>query len=121
MLLMFFVDWCHRYPVHCAILSGNLALFKWLVDTLHCPINTNKRKLLVPPTGPLAPLINEQVITLKGKSVLDIAMEAQELGILYFLIIEKRVNIMRFKNLNVALRTLEATLRHLPERLRSTA
>jgi len=62
----------------------------------------------------------EQVVTSKGKSVLDLAMEAQELGILHFLIIEKGINVLQYRNLKVALRTLEATLRHLPEHLRET-
>jgi len=62
----------------------------------------------------------EQVVTSKGKSVLDLAMEAQELGILHFLIIEKGINVLQYRNLKVALRTLEATLRYLPEHLRET-
>jgi len=109
------------YPVHCAILSGSLSLFKWLVDDLHCPINSKRRKLPMSPKGPLASLAREQVRSSKGSSVLDVAMEAQELGILHYLVIEKGVSIMDYKNLFVALRTFEATLRHLPVRFRSTA
>jgi hypothetical protein len=47
-------------------------------------------------------------------------MEAQELGILYYLIIEKGVSVMQYRNLRVALRTLEATLLHLPAHLTET-
>ena len=54
----------------------------------------------------------------RGKSVLDLAMESAELGILHFLIIEKGVNIMQYKNLMVALRTLKATIQHLPDYLK---
>ena len=73
------------------------------------------------PKGPLASLAREQVRSSKGSSVLDVAMEAQELGILHYLVIEKGVSIMDYKNLFVALRTFEATLRHLPVRFRSIA
>jgi hypothetical protein len=61
---------------------------------------------------------NEQIVTSRGKSVLDLAMESAELGILHFLIIEKGVNIMQYKNLMVALRTLKATIQHLPDYLK---
>ena len=60
----------------------------------------------------------ELVVTSKGKSVLDISMESSELGILHFLIIEKGVNVMLYKNLAVALRTLKNIMHHLPGRLR---
>ena len=60
----------------------------------------------------------ELVVTSKGKSVLDISMESSELGILHFLIIEKGVNVMLYKNLAVALRTLKNIMHHLPESLR---
>lgn len=103
------------YPVHCAVLGGNLAMFKWLVNILCCPINSRRR----------IPLLNsgsvigvDPIITSRGKSVFDLAMESSELGILHFLIVEKGVNVMQYKNLMIALRTLKATIHHLPEHLR---
>lgn len=103
------------YPVHCAVLGGNLAIFKWLVDSLCCPIQS-KRRLPLRQLG--ASMGNEKVVTSRGKSVLDLAMESSQLGILHFLVIEKGVNILEYKNLMVALRTLKTTLNHLPEHLK---
>ncbi len=105
------------YPVHCAILGGNLAVFKWLTDSLCCPIQSKRRM----PLHRIGPIIgNEQIITSKGKSVLDLAMESVQLGILHFLVVEKGVNIMQYKNMNVALRTLELAINHLPKHLTSS-
>ena len=103
------------YPVHCAVLGGHLAMFKWLVNSLCCPIQSRCRM----PLHQIGSIIgNEQIVTSRGKSVLDLAMESAELGILHFLIIEKGVNIMQYKNLMVALRTLKATIQHLPDYLK---
>jgi len=111
----------HYYPVHCAVLGGNSIMFKWFIETLKCPINSSRRKSPDVAHPNFAYIGNGQVLSSKGKSVLDLAMEAQELGILYYLIIEQGVSVMQYRNLRVALRTLEATLLHLPAHLRETA
>eukprot|EP00979_Chaetoceros_neogracilis_P004319 scaffold765_cov151-Chaetoceros_neogracile.AAC.18 len=111
----------HYFPVHCAVLGGNLAMFKWFIETLKCPINPSRRKPSALVQVKFACVGNDPVLSSKGKAVLDLAMEAQELGILYYLIIEKGVSVMQYRNLRVALRTLEATLLHLPAHLTETA
>lgn len=111
----------HYYPVHCAILGGNLSSFKWLIESLKCPINSKRRRspnlMMITKKGIYG---GEQVLTSLGKSVLDLAMETQELGVLHYLIIEKGENIKEYKNLDVALRTLETSLRHLPEHIKQS-
>ena len=103
------------YPVHCAVLGGNLSIFKWLVESRCCHIHSKRR---MPPLKVGSVLDFEPVVTSKGKSVLDLSMESSELGILHFLIIEKGVNVMQYRNLAVALRTLKNIIHHLPESLR---
>lgn len=99
------------YPVHCAILSGSLTTLKWLVQNHYCPIHsTNKR---IPCT-----LDYHAVLTTEKKSVLSLAMENQELSILYYLIIELGINIMQYDNLTVSLKTIQLLLRHLPDHLK---
>lgn len=110
----------HYYPVHCAVLGGNLNVFKWLVESLYCPIDTIKRnpsKLLQPKNMNI--VLEKHVLTSQGKTVLELAMEAQELGILYYLVIERGVSVLQCRNLHVALRAFETALRHLPERLKT--
>jgi hypothetical protein len=112
----------HYYPVHCAVLGGNLRIFKWLVESLYCPINVTKRnplKILQPNNMNIG--LDGPVLSSQGKSVLELAMEAQELGILYYLIFERGVSVTHCRNLQVALRAFEAALRHLPERLKSAS
>lgn len=59
------------YPVHCAVLGGNLQLLKWLVDEQCCPIKSvrvsGKSR---DSAGRYTP-----IVTSKGRSLLGIAME----------------------------------------------
>mmetsp|Transcript_2498 Transcript_2498/g.4673 ORF Transcript_2498/g.4673 Transcript_2498/m.4673 type:complete len:416 (+) Transcript_2498:112-1359(+) len=109
----------YYYPVHCAVLGGNLSMLKWLVESLYCPITAAKQsppKLLQPKNMNI--VLDQHVLSSQGKTVLDLAMEAQELGILYYLIFERGISVMQCRNLPVALRAFEAALRHLPDRLK---
>jgi hypothetical protein len=101
-------------------LGGNLSIFKWLAETLFCPIDSTRRKTTLLSPRNLNIVHEENVLTLQEKSVLDLAMETQELGILYYLIIEKKVNVMQYRNLNVTLRAFVAALRHLPDHLKKS-
>lgn len=106
------------YPVHCAVLGGNVNSLKWLVDELHCPIASRRRKSLMDAgSGILAIIGNEEIVTARGKSVLDLAMEATELEILRYLVVQKNLNIYQCKNLRVVLKTLNAALKHIPVHL----
>jgi hypothetical protein len=111
----------HYYPVHCAVLGGNLAMLKWFIETLKCPINSSKRKSPAVVNAKFSFVGTEKVVSSRGKSVLDLAMEAQHLGILHYLIFEQGVNVMQYRNMRVALRTLETALLHIPAHFKETA
>jgi len=102
------------YPVHCAVLSGSLRVLKWLVQDQHCPVHS-KNKVSIRDLDCYA------VLTSEKRSVLGLAMENQEIAILYFLIIELGINIMEYNNLPATLRTVKLLLHHLPENLRVDA
>jgi hypothetical protein len=102
------------YPVHCAVLSGSLRTLKWLTEDQHCPIHSKNK-------GSSRDLDYSAVLTSDKRSVLGLAMENQEIAILYFLIIELGINIMEYNNLPAALRTVKLLLHHLPENLRVDA
>lgn len=58
---------------------------------------------------------NEAIVTSKGRSVLNLAMETQKLDFQRYLIVERNVNIFQYTNLRVALRNLEMCLQMLPQ------
>jgi hypothetical protein len=102
------------YPVHCAVLGSSLQTLKWLVQDQHCPIHSK-------PKRSNRDLDYYAVLTSEKQSVLGLAMENQEIAILYFLIIELGINIMEYNNLPATLRTIKLLLHHLPENLRMHA
>ena len=89
------------------------------MNDLHCPVVPKRRK---PTMGPVDGILtmnsNEKIVTSKGKTVLDLAMECQELEILHFLVVEKGVSVLQYKNMRVALKTLEAILQSIPRQSR---
>mmetsp|Transcript_16837 Transcript_16837/g.21295 ORF Transcript_16837/g.21295 Transcript_16837/m.21295 type:complete len:446 (+) Transcript_16837:3-1340(+) len=101
------------YPVHCAILGGNLSTLKWLVDQHCCPITSSKKYRKEDTKH--NEIGNEPILTSKGSSVLSLAMETHLLDFQKYLIVDKKVNIFEYTNLRVALRNLAFSLHHLPE------
>ncbi len=109
------------FPLHCAIEGMSEKLVRWLVDVQHCPIHVistgnNKRAGILSVAGikSLA-LANEQrhdfvptLKTSKGRSVLDVAMKTQHVGILKYLINEKNVCVYEVEDLELALGAVEA-------------
>ncbi len=105
---------CHdSYPVHCAILGGNLSTLKWLVDQHCCPITSRTNK--THGDNKNNEIGNEPILTSKGSSVLALAMETHLLDIQRYLIVDKKINIFEYTNLRVALKNLAFSLHHLPE------
>ena len=110
-------------PIHCAIEGKSEELLRWLIDVQYCPIhvvptasaenggvisgvagtikslasNTEKKYVFVP-----------TLKTSKGRSVLDIAMKSQDVGILRYLINEKDVSVYEVEDLELALGAVEA-------------
>ena len=103
------------YPVHCAVLGGNLHLLKFLVDENCCPI----RSIRV--GGNSKESFNKviPIVTSKGRSLLGIAMEGEKLNIVRYLVADKGLSLASEKDLTQELlcRNLEKLLRMTPEDL----
>jgi hypothetical protein len=102
------------YPVHCAVLGGNVELLKWLVDEHCCPlrsirISNGKQK---DSAGSYTP-----ILTSKGRSLLGIALGNRNIGIVRYLVVEKRMLLSAEKGLSVETlaQNLDLVLRVLPE------
>mmetsp|Transcript_1133 Transcript_1133/g.2114 ORF Transcript_1133/g.2114 Transcript_1133/m.2114 type:complete len:393 (+) Transcript_1133:1-1179(+) len=90
------------FPVHCAVLGGNVTTLQWLVDKHACPISMNRTS-----TGRL-----QSVQTSAGRSLIDLAMTGKpKLEVLRYLVMEKNLSVMDTKDPSLAPRTLEALLR----------
>lgn len=109
------------FPVHCAVEGMSEKLVRWLVDVQHCPVHTistghTKRGGMLSAAGiKCLALPSEQrhdfvptLKTSKGRSVLDIAMKTQHVGILKYLINEKNVSVYEVDDLELALGAVEA-------------
>ena len=96
----------YSYPVHCAVLGNNLQLLKWLVDENCCPL----RSLRI--SGNYT-----SILTSKGRSLLGIALENRNVGILRYLVVAKRMSLSHEKSLDpeTLVQCLDLVLRVLPE------
>jgi len=97
-------------PVHCAAQGGSLKVLSWLVDVHHCPlkmINMGNRN---------RSMSEDLITTSRNRSVLDIAILIKDIGILRYLVQQKKVPVNDRKNRNHAsLVALEAVLKAFPE------
>lgn len=100
-----------RFPIHCAIIGQSERLLRWLVDVQCCPIHltstANKGKY----EEDALPTIQ----TSKGRSVMDIAMEMKNVGVLKYLVNERGVSVYEVKDLALALGALESVINAFPE------
>lgn len=99
------------YPVHCAVLGGSLQSLKWLVDEHCCPLRSLRVGGRRQSRGSYTP-----ILTSRGRSLLGIAMENQNLEIVRYLVADKNMSLTEEKGLalETTIRTLEAALKRLP-------
>ena len=95
------------FPLHCAISGGNLHLIKWLVDGKCVPLHksSKKKKCKVPHDGTLT--------TSRGKTILELAIASQNIDVVRYLVCDKNISILSYKDLGNALITLEAALKRI--------
>lgn len=100
----------------CAVLGGNLKLLTWLVDEHCCPlrsirISDGKQR---DNSGSYTP-----ILTSKGRSLLSIALSNKNIGIVRYLVVEKRMLLSAEKGLSVEtlVENLDLVLRVLPEEI----
>ena len=107
------------YPVHCAVLGGNLMLLKWLVDDNCCPIKS------VRVSGKAKELSNRYtpIVTSKGRSLLGIAMENEVVDIVRYLVVNKGISIAGEKDVTpgMLMRNLDKVLRLMPDATRGNS
>jgi len=101
------------YPVHAAVLGGNLSLLKWLVDENCCPL----RSIRVGSgggngtNGSYTP-----ILTSKSRSLLNIALSKNFIDIARYLVVEKNMLLSAESDLSfeILVRNLDTALRILP-------
>ncbi|KAL3801978.1 hypothetical protein HJC23_010322 [Cyclotella cryptica] len=103
------------FPIHCAILGQSERLLRWLIDVQCCPIHlvstANKGKKSYEEDA------LPTLLTSKGRSVMDIAMETKHVGILRYLVKERGVSVHEVKDLSLVLGALEAIIMDYPEEI----
>jgi hypothetical protein len=91
------------FPVHCAVMGGNLQLLRWLVETRACPIAAKRDSR----TGRML-----SVQTSAQRSLIDLAMTGKpKLEILKYCIVVQGMSLLDTNNHKLAPRALEALLR----------
>lgn len=98
----------HLYPVHLAILGGNLNLVRWLVSERFCPLRTHTKK---------GRKFNDcPILSSKGRSPLEIALLDQRVDIVYYLVVEMNQSLFEENvvNSNMALANFTSLLKMLP-------
>jgi hypothetical protein len=97
------------YPIHLAILGGNLHLVKWLASERFCPLRTQRKKGRKFHDDPLR--------SSKGSSPLEMALLRQRVDIVHYLVVEMNQTLFEenIVNSNVALANFTLLLNMLPQ------
>jgi len=95
------------YPIHCAILGGNLNLTKWLVDVKCAPLHKSSKKSRC--KGPR----DGTLTTSKGKTILELAIVSNNIDVVRYLVCDKNISILSYKDIGTALITLDAALKRI--------
>jgi len=91
----------NRFPIHCAVMGGNVELVKWLADKEDCPLAVRRD----PKSGMLC-----SVQTSSRRTLVDLAMTGKpKIEILSFLI-QKNLSVLDTKDPKLAPKTLETLL-----------
>jgi len=106
------------YPVHCAILGGNLDLLVWLVDEHCCPL----KSIRVSGRSKESNSSFTPILTSRGRSLLGIAMEKESVEIIRYLVVDKGMSLSCEKELSMQrmIVILDQVLRLIPGRSNDT-
>jgi hypothetical protein len=79
-----------RFPIHAAVVGGNLNLVQWLATDHCCPLRecTSGRKVK---KAAAATTTDGPILTSKGRSALEIALTDRQMEIVRYLVAEKRM------------------------------
>lgn len=100
-------------PVHAAIIGKSEKLLRWLVETQFCPLQmfATSNKGIKSSKGKEMENYLPSLKTSKGRSILDLAMESKNCGILRFLVKEKELSVFEVKDLDIVLRALDTLIK----------
>ena len=101
-----------KYPIHCAVIGNNIKIVKWLVETNLVPLSIGKRKKGQCRDSPR----DGTVMTSKGRSVMDLAMEGRNIDIITLFVVKKNISLLKYRDHTNALVLLEAALRRVAEK-----
>lgn len=103
---MYSIFLINRFPIHCAVLGGNVDLVKWLVEVQMCPISA-----VIQGEGTNGKIM-KSLQTSESRTLLDLAMTGRKpkLDILMFLI-QKGLSIDDVKDTTLASKTLQIILK----------
>ena len=98
------------FPVHCAVLGGNIECLKFLVDVHCCPI----KSVRVSGSGNSSKFT--PILTSKGRSLLGIAMGKEDVEMIHYLVLQKGAILSGESDItpDMLARNLEHVLRILP-------
>lgn len=92
-----------RFPLHCAVIGGNLQLLQWLVETHSCPVAVKRDRA----SGRMI-----SIHTSAKRSLMDLAMSGKpKLDIMRYLVVKHKLSLMDSNDPKLAPRTLESLLR----------
>ena len=90
-----------RYPIHCAVMGGNLDLVKWLVEAHGCPLSMK-------PSAQSGILLSVQ--TSKSRTLMDLAMTGPpKIDILAYLV-SKNLSVSDTNDYALVPKTLQTTM-----------
>jgi hypothetical protein len=90
-----------RFPIHCAVMGGNLDLVKWLVEAHGCPLSVKR--------SPLSFAL-QSVQTSKSRTLMDLAMTGRpKIDILQYLV-GKNLSVTDTNDPTLAAKTLQTLM-----------
>lgn len=93
------------YPIHFAVLGRSIEVIKWLIDIRCVPLKSSKKKRNSSRDG--------TITTSKGRSVLDMAVASHDIDIVRYMVVEKNISILKYRDIGSALATLDNALRRI--------
>ena len=91
----------YRFPLHCAVLGGNLQLVTWLVEVHACPLSVKRDK-----SG-----MKLSIQTSKSRTLIDLAMTGKPKFEVLSYLIKKNLSVFDVSDKSLATKTLEVLLR----------
>mmetsp|Transcript_7015 Transcript_7015/g.10759 ORF Transcript_7015/g.10759 Transcript_7015/m.10759 type:complete len:360 (-) Transcript_7015:329-1408(-) len=90
------------FPIHCAVMGGNLELVRWLVEVQDCPITVRRD----PKTG-----MSLSIQTSSARTLIDLAMTGKPKVEILSYLVRKNLSVLDTKDQTLAPKTLNMLMR----------